>query len=207
MTPAEAMSEIERMPFALRLALSNSFRAFLRNISNEPAVKDLLASAQSREVALQLLQKILSLSKLRVDFRYLHRFDIPLATYLWILSRTHPNFANTGAEVGIYVPRTWWTEQVARYILEEFFSKSDTPKNLLVSRHGVLSDVNTTNVAASTSRFTAEPLPGFVPTEQVKWTTKSTGEGSTVRHSDLGENGLPSFDTAQAKPKEPAENQ
>src|SRR5438128_1878041 len=175
------MNEIERLPFAVRVGLANSFRAFLRNITSEPSVNELLVLAKSRDVALQVLQRVLSLSKLRVDFRYLHRFDIALATYLWILSRTYPEFATAGAEGTVYLPRTWWTEQVSGYILGEWSRRSNTP----TSMSGGSSNANVSNVAASTARFLPDSLLGFAPAKSVLQVTSSSAESSALLRSDI----------------------
>jgi len=200
MTPSEAMKEIEHLKFAVHVGLANSFRAFLRNISNEHSVKQLLASAKTRDVAQQVLQRVLSLSKMGVDFRYLNRFDIPLATYLWILSRAHPDLSTAGAEATAHLPRTWWTEQVSRYILEEFSKKSDTSTNVFISGYQAtdFQNVNTSNVAASTARFLPEPLFDSVSADKSVRVSTSTGENYVFLDSDLGQNALSSFDTAQS---------
>jgi len=207
-TALEAMNEIERLRFAVRVGLANSFRAFLRNITSEPSVNELLVLAKSRDVALQVLQKVLSLSKLRVDFRYLHRFDIALATYLWILSRTYPEFATAGAEATAYLPRTWWTEQVSGYILGEWSRRSSTPTNIRVGNiSGDLSNANVSNVAASTSRFLPDSLPGFAPAKGTLQVTSNATETSVLLRSDVKDDEVPLFDTVQTVAKHPAEPQ
>jgi hypothetical protein len=198
MTAAEAMKEVEHLKFAVRIGLANSFRAFLRNISSEPSVDELLVLARSRDVALQILQRILSLSKLRVDFRYLHRFDIALATYLWVLSRTSPELAPAGAEATAYLPRTWWTEQVCKYILGDWSQKPATVTSVGVSHiSGDLANVNTTNVAASTSLLFPESLLGFEPAKEPLQVNSKATETSVLLHTDGGDREGPQLYTLQ----------
>jgi hypothetical protein len=162
------MAQIERLQFAVSVGLANSFRVFLRSISSDKVVKELLASAASRKVAAEILQKILSLSSLGVDFRYLNRYDIPLAAYLWVLSRTHPELAIAGAEAIARLPRTWWAQQVARYVLEGLSNKATTASSsyTVVVPPGS-SSVTTSNVTATNAQF----FPGQVGvTATTQWT-------------------------------------
>jgi hypothetical protein len=201
------MNDIERLKFAVRVGLANSFRAFLRNISSEPSVNELLVLAKSRDVALQVLKRVLSLSKLRVDFRYSHRFDIALATYLWILSRTYPEFATAGAEATAYLPRTWWTEQVSGYILGEWSRRSSTPTNVSVGNiPGELSSANVTNIAASTSRFLPDSILGFAPAKGALQVISSATETTVLQRPDVLADEVPLFDTAQTGVKRGAGN-
>lgn len=176
MTPKEAMNEIEQLKFAVRVGVANSFRIFLRNISGEQSVRVLLAATQSRDIALQVLEKVIFLSNLRVDYRYLNRFDIPLATYLWILSRSFPDLAGAGAEACAKLPRTWWAEHVTNYILGHWERRSTTPTSASTVGGG-FPNVNTSNVAAHTSKFFSESPNGF--TSQVDFETTGTFSGTT----------------------------
>jgi len=204
MAVVDAMKDVEHLKFAVRVGLANSFRAFLRNISVEPSVNELLASSKSRDVGLQVLQRVLSLSKLRVDFRYLHRFDIALATYLWVLSRSFPDLARAGAEATAYLPRTWWTEQVCNYILGDWSQKPATVTSVGANHiSGNLTNVDTSNVAASSSVFFPESLIGFEPAKESFAVSSPATETST----DGGESELSLVYTTQNVPKSPAEPQ
>ena len=67
MTFIDAINEIENLKFAAQVGMANSFRIFLRNISEEKAVKELLGLAKSRDMGLKILDRIVSLSKLKLD--------------------------------------------------------------------------------------------------------------------------------------------
>ena len=205
MTVPDAITEIERLPFAVRVGLANSFRTFLRNISSEPVVKDVLAKAHSREVAIQLMQRVSSLSTLRVDLRYLHRYDIALATYLWILSRTFPELASAGAEAVAAVPRTWWAEQVSRYILDGVATRSITGTNIQAG-YGT-QNLSSSNVASSTTQFVPSATFGFVAPQGLLTVTSSDTQTSVVRQSNGTQSDAPAFDTAQPLQAESAGKQ
>jgi hypothetical protein len=188
MTAIDAMKDIERPEFAVRVGLANSFRTFLRNIGSEPAVTRLLSLAKSRDVASEILRRIFSLSKLPVDIRYSHRFDTPLATYLWVLSRTFPDLARAGAETTGNLPRTWWTEQLCGYILGEWSQRPIGVTGIgVVHTPGDLANVNTTNVATSTSTFFPSSQVDFVPAKQSIEVTSSGDASSVVQHTETDE--------------------
>ena len=118
----------------------------------------------------------------------MNRYDIPLATYLWVLSRTFPDLALASAEVCVKLPRTWWAERVTDYILGEWPQKPATatsagvlyspPTNTLIT--------NTTNVAARTSIFLADPLSASAPagdSVQVRLETTETSSETTLASS------------------------
>ena len=196
MTPLEVTNRIESLNFAINVGLANSFRAFLRNIDGDPVVKELLESAKSPDVARQILKRVLSLSKMGVDFRYLHRFDIPLAIYLWVLSRTHPELATAAAEATAYLTRTWWTEQVSRYILEGLFARSNAATTVLTGySSATASYATTTNPVTVTTTFLPDPLFGGTPTGQGVNVTTSTADKKSVMASNVG---APIADVAQA---------
>jgi hypothetical protein len=194
------MNDIERLKFAVNVGLANSFRAFLRNINSEPSVSELLVLAGSREVALDVLKRLVSLSRLRVDFRYLNRFDVPMATYLWVLSRTFPELARAGAEATADLPRTWWADQVCGYILGDWSQKPAASTSAGVTiMSGDLTNVNTTNVAATTSRFSIEPLPGFETSKESSQVKSDADESSEVRYTEENGNGaVPTYTTNSA---------
>lgn len=180
MSPADAIKEIEHLRFAVRVGLANSFRAFLKNISAEPSVIELLSRAnESRDIPQQVLNRILELSRVRGDIRYLHRSDIALATYLWILSRTSRDLARAGADAIANLPRTWWAEQVSNYVLGEWSRTSTaSSRESNVTVMGVAHQ-NTSNVAASNSVFFPGPSVDFQPSKELAQTTStSTTEAS-----------------------------
>ena len=209
MKTIEAMKDVEGLDFAVRAGLANSFRAFLRNISSEPTVVTLLDVAKSRDVALEILQRIISLSKLRVDFRYVHRFDIALATYLWVLSRTSLELARAGAEAAASLPRIWWTEQVCGYILGEWAKKPATTTRIDVSHpSGEFTSASTTNVAAvTTSILFSSSLLDFTPAKGSSEVRSSTEAASVVQHTDMNENNTPLLYTTDTAPERPVEDQ
>jgi len=204
MTFSDPTTEIESLPFAVRVGLANSFRTFLRNISSEQAVKDLLAKADSREIAVQLMQRVSSLSTLSVDLRYLHRYDISLATYLWILSRTKfPELAAAGAEATALVPRTWWADQVSRYILNGFATRSNTGTNIQAG-YGT-QNMSSSNVSSSSAQFVPSASLGFMAPQRALTVTSSGTQTSVVRQSDGTLSEAPAFDTAQPSQTESAD--
>lgn len=207
MSPVEAMNEIERLQFAVRVGLANSFRVFLRNISSDTTVKELLAAAKSRDIASQILQRVFSLSRLRVDFRYLHRFDIALATYLWVLSRTFPELAAAGAEAAVSLPRTWWSEQVSRYVLQGLSGASNTPTDVHKVPVPNLQNVSVSNVAASGTQILPEALFGLVPAKEALQVTSGSTETSVLRQSGGIQGEVASVNTAQSTLAEPVETQ
>jgi hypothetical protein len=194
-TISEATTEIESLPFAVRVGLANSFRTFLRNISSEQVVRDLLGRADSRAVGMQLMQRVSSLSTLSVDLRYLHRYDISLATYLWILSRTVPELAAAGAEATAAVPRTWWAEQVARYILDGAATRSDTGSDIQLG-YGT-QNLSSSNVASSTAQFVPSTTFGFVAPQRSLTVASSGTQTSVVQQSSATQSEALAFDTAQ----------
>lgn len=200
---ADAMMEIEHLKFAVRVGLANSFRAFLRNISDEPSVKELLVLAKSRDVGLLISERVNALSKLRVDFRFLHRFDVPIATYLWVLSRSHPDLARMAAEASANLPRTWWTEQVANYILQEWSQQSPTLTNVSVIT-GNAANSTTSNVASGTAVFLSGSPPDFAPTKERPQVRSETNETSTVTEQ-AGTDAALAYTTGSS-PKLPAES-
>jgi len=156
---AEAISEIERMDFSARLGLANSFQVFLRNISNDPSVKAVLDSTKSPENSQRVLQRVLSLASLKTDFRYLNRYDVPLATYLWVLSRASPALAAVAAEACSNLPRTWWTEQVVRYILDDVSKRTSTPTDVQKQYSSEkLPTIVTSSLSTSTAQFLSGPV-------------------------------------------------
>jgi hypothetical protein len=204
MSVLDAIKDIEHPGFAARVGLANSFRAFLRNISDEPSVVELLALTQARVAAQQVFERIISLSKIRGDIRFLHRFDIPLATYLWVLSRTSPDLARAGAEAAAYLPRTWWTEQVSNFILGEWSQKSivsSTGRDVISGGVAHL-NTNTSNVASSSSVFFPESPIDFEPEkESVRIDSKASTETFTAKAED--ENSL--LYTTRSDPQEKPE--
>jgi len=185
MTAKEAMADIEGLKFAVRVGLANSFRAFLRNASGEPSVGELLDLARSRNAALEIWKRVVSLSKLRSDFRYVNRFDLALATYLWILSRTFPELARAGAEAAADLPRTWWTEQVCQFILGEWSQKPTTVASS-GARHvaGNLASINTSNVASSSSIFFPNTVLDFAPAVEANQASSAVEETLVVINID-----------------------
>jgi hypothetical protein len=147
--------------------------------------------ATSEDGALQILQRVLSLSKLRVDYRYAHPFDIPLATYLWVLSRTSPDLAQAGAEVAVDLPRMWWSEQVCRYILGGWTQKPTTVGVRRMSADSANAD--TSNVAAgSTSLFFSDSQHGFPPAkESIKVNVNADQTSAAQKTVNEGKNGGP----------------
>lgn len=148
------MDQIERLQFTVNIGLANSFRVFLRNIASNSAVRELLSLARSEEVGAAILRRVLFLTDLRSDFRYLNRYDIPLATYLWVLSRTQPDFAVAAASAVADLPRTWWADQTARHVLSQAQSQTGAPSD--VALLGVIPDArsfNASNVVSGTSVF------------------------------------------------------
>ena len=159
-------------------------------------MKDLLALAASREVASEILQKILSLSRLGVDFRYLNRYDVPLATYLWVLSRTHPELAIAGAEAIARLPRTWWAQQVARYVLDGVSRKATaSTSNVLFAQTGQTSET-TSNAKAMNFQFIPEHVGLTGSTHWTEGRVTSTAT-SVMRQSIVTGADLAPFDTAQ----------
>lgn len=191
MTTMEAMKIIEEPKFATRMSLANSFRIFLRTISSDPAVNDLLVSAKSRDAALTIWKRLVSLAEQRTDFRYLNRFDVALATYLWILSRTQPDLARAAAEKTGNLPRTWWTEQVSGYLLGEWLQKTPATTSYQVHMtRGI--NVNTSNVAASSETFLSDTLSGSAQTTGAVTFSANPPDIIVVRQD--GDNSL-AFDT------------
>jgi hypothetical protein len=201
------MNQTERVQFAVRLGLANSFRVFLRNISSDAVVAELLDAAKSRHVALQVLERVLSLSRRGVDFRYLHRYDIPLATYLWLLSRTWPEFALAGAEAVANLPRIWWAEQVARYILQALSRKSDTAAGTPLLRvSGNWANVSTSNVAAGMSQIIHGGQSGFASPQESSRSISTGTAKLALRESADTLNSGPAFDFWQDTPTTTVQN-
>lgn len=202
MAMADAMREIEHSKFAVRVGLSNSFRVFLRNISEDPQVANLLTLSKSSEVASAISQRVAELSRLGVDYRYLHLFDIPIATYLWILSRSSPDLARVAAEVTANLPRTWWTDKITHYILEDWSKKSSTS-----TRTGVIvtggAHSNTSNVASGMSAFLSPSAGSLSPTGYSGEVKSETGKATTIRPEVATD--LPISYTITNSPKRPAE--
>jgi hypothetical protein len=191
MTTTETMRTIEQQKFSMQMSMANSFRMFLRNLNSHPAVKTLLDSAKSRDVALTIWKRLLSLAEQRGDFRYLNRFDVPLATYLWVLARTQPDLAQSAAEKTGFIARTWWTEQVSAYLLGQWPQKTATTTSTQFRVTGNI-NANTSNVTASSEIFLSDTLSGSsLITGAV--TSSANPTDTTVVRQDVGDS--PSFDT------------
>ncbi len=206
MSVISAMNEIERLPFAARIGLANSFQRFLRNISRDPIVVELLEAAKSSDVAFRCLQRVQELSKLKVDFRYLHRYDIALATYLWILLRTSSEYARIGAGTVANVPRTWWADQVSRYILEETSTQSSTATDSKVSYATTVPTTgNISTVSSSDAMYFSDAASTYCIQGGVSQATSTATKHSTLDIPTPGEDKPLSFDTSQRQPVEAAE--
>jgi hypothetical protein len=183
MAVEDAMNEVEQLEFAVRVGVANSFRAFLRNVSEEEPVKELLAQSAANDVGLKILQRVLSLTKLRVDFRYLHRFDIAIATYLWVLARSFPDLARGAAEATANLPRVWWTEQVGNYILRDWSRKSTSVTNTSLIPPS-FTNFSTSNTTASTAVFLPESPAVFGGAVVSRIAGGESGEASYVINQD-----------------------
>lgn len=205
----DTTNEIEHLKFAAHVGTANSFRIFLRNISEEKAIKDLLALTKSRDVGLKILDRIVSLSKLKTDFKYMNRFDIPLAAYLWVLSRTFPDLALAGAEVCVKLPRIWWAERVTDYVLGKWTQKpaTGTSTGVLYTSPTYPLNTNTTNAAAHTSIFLADSLFTSAPMkDSLDVRLETAGTSSETTQANSGEHEVSRAFTLSTPEKDAAES-
>ena len=111
---------IESPRSAARLNLASGSEHFLRLLSLDPNVRELLSNARTRSQAEEVLQRLLQLAQNCVDRRYENPFDAAMAAYLLVLQSTYPNLSRIAAEAVLATARNcWWGERLAKEVLKQ----------------------------------------------------------------------------------------
>ena len=110
---------VESPRSAARLNVASGSEHFLRLLSQDPVVRELLADATIRSQAEDVLRRLLHLAQQCVDPRYENPFASALAAYLLVLHSTHLDLARIAAEAVRATARNcWWAERTAREALK-----------------------------------------------------------------------------------------
>jgi hypothetical protein len=111
----DEFAEIEGHEFSARVNVASDFKTFLRAVSQEQAARRLVEHLADPETQMAVLSRVFELTSVRIDPRYQHPWDTPLAVYLWALSLTSQVFAGLAAVIVFEAPQTWFARRMARY--------------------------------------------------------------------------------------------
>ena len=109
----ECISKIESDEFAAHANLNSGISSFIGFLSSSEDVEDLRFCSGSKVVTEAIATRMTELAEIQPDYRYLHPYDVPLATYLYVLEKLDPNFAVTVRPLVSGTSNTWWASHLA----------------------------------------------------------------------------------------------
>lgn len=120
MTLQQLVERIEGTEFAVELGVASLAETFVRGLQAQQEVADLyLALRTDSDRKYKLMDRVDALARREPDVRYDNRWDIPLATYVWVLDRIDPPLASIAAERVLSVRNLWWARHVANLVLRQ----------------------------------------------------------------------------------------
>jgi hypothetical protein len=126
MTFLECVSEIESPEYAARVNLASDYNTFVKGVRLERTTPELAAQIRDQGVGLKLVSRVTRMASQKVDHRYEHPCDAPMAAYIWLLAGTQPALAKIAANAAICVARSWWANRVAEVVLRDNYLAEDT---------------------------------------------------------------------------------
>jgi hypothetical protein len=127
MTVDDAMQFVESSQFGFATDLAGGYSHFQRIIGSSKEVSRLTRLAhESPHVRGRILRRILELAELMTDPRHENPRDAVIATYLSILHRAAPEFAQLAAENVARARGYWWARRAADDILFTAAGESDS---------------------------------------------------------------------------------
>jgi len=129
----DALDEIESLEFAAYASIASSTDVLTRILKDSEAVQDIYIELTIPGKVDNLASRAYRLTQEQVDLRYRHRWDIALATYVWLLGHHSPEHTRLLSQTIKVTPRCWWAEQMAnvppitRYSLRD---TKDEPRRL-----------------------------------------------------------------------------
>jgi hypothetical protein len=127
--------KIESAAFAARINLASGYSQFLKILAIQPESTELLSRVHHLDQAEACLRQALRCSRMTVDTRFENRFDVALATYIWVLYRCHPDLATIAAISCESSYACWWSRHLAREVLAQATSQA-VPTKVQVLRSG-----------------------------------------------------------------------
>ena len=112
MIPEDMLAEIESADFAAGLSIANDVAMFARIAARSHAVRSLaweLEVPAKRKCLIERIKRLVSVEA-APDFRHPH--DVPIAVYLFLLSKVDPADAEHGAATVEAAPSCCWALQV-----------------------------------------------------------------------------------------------
>lgn len=119
MTLKEATQEIESHEFVARVNVASDFRTFLRAVAEQKVIHVLSQELAASENRQYVLNRVLELSRRKVDLRYENPWDTALTAYVWLLNVKDWDLAKIAAEAAARAPQCWWATKMAHHILLE----------------------------------------------------------------------------------------
>lgn len=113
MTWQEALENIESIGFAAEANIASNLSTFIRIIGATEAIRTLEADPELSKKTHGLASRALELCLRSPDLRYRHRWDVALATYIWMLGIHNPQNARIMSQIVQRLPRCWWASQIA----------------------------------------------------------------------------------------------
>jgi hypothetical protein len=115
----ELMLKIESDEFAAILNVASSFPVFLRVTDNEQVTKELIKQLlEYPENIWLVLKRSVELSQKEIELEYENPWDTALTVYLWVLSLTKLEAAQTAAAFVRQAKNGWWSTKFADSLLQ-----------------------------------------------------------------------------------------
>jgi hypothetical protein len=113
MTPLpELFERIEGARFSAAVNVASDLKTFLRAVNEQPETRDLLGLMATPEVRRAVRDRVVTLTGAANDRYHEHPHDVPVATYVLLLSMKDEDVARDAA---LHVSGTgpwWWADQV-----------------------------------------------------------------------------------------------
>ena len=105
---------------AARVTIASGSAVFHTAVRNLSVTKAILAwGSENNEAQQAIASRIADLVEERIDLRYRHPHDIPLAIYLWILYYLNRNLSRLAAGVLLQARNCAWAHRMANAIRQE----------------------------------------------------------------------------------------
>ncbi|MBA3921134.1 MAG: hypothetical protein H0X31_05265 [Nostocaceae cyanobacterium] len=116
----EQCKKIESYEFAAIVNVASSFPIFLRTAYNEQVTKELIKQLEDPENLWLVLKRSVELSQREIDLQYENPWDTALTVYLWVLSLTKLEAAQTAAAFVRQAKNGWWSTKFANALLQNY---------------------------------------------------------------------------------------
>ncbi len=114
----EHMLKIESDEFAAILNVASSFPVFIRAAYHEEVIKQLIKQLELPENIWLVLKRAVELSQKEIDLQYENPWDTALTVYLWVLSLTKLEAAQTAAAFVRQAKNGWWSTKFVNSLLQ-----------------------------------------------------------------------------------------